>query len=231
MWAGIAQLLFLGPGFAKSKSSSCILILTKNTFPLHNTSVYFQIDLKKTVCLTSLFCIPTQNMCTIEAELENLLGEFCIKMKGNYLFTFPFTEQQKSVCAWYWGHWDALVLYVLNKHAFPSPPLHQLLSLQTLTCTSALWKGSQSWGQSLQRDSSNKMMHVYKGDVLVRLSQTLLPTAKTIEFEGCCTFCLCPHNPLRATWTSMELNFKIVNPRRYSTERKLHQAAPLGAFP
>lgn len=36
-------------------------------------------------------------MCTIEAELENLLGEFCIKMKGNCLFTFPFFEQQKSV--------------------------------------------------------------------------------------------------------------------------------------
>lgn len=31
-----------------------------------------------------------QNMCTIEAELENLLGEFCIKMKGNCLFAFPF---------------------------------------------------------------------------------------------------------------------------------------------
>uniref|UniRef100_A0A7M4E8H2 Rho family-interacting cell polarization regulator 2 n=1 Tax=Crocodylus porosus TaxID=8502 RepID=A0A7M4E8H2_CROPO len=26
----------------------------------------------------------TENMCTIEVELESLLGEFCIKMKGNY---------------------------------------------------------------------------------------------------------------------------------------------------
>lgn len=75
------------------------------------------------------------------------------------------------------------------------------------------------------------MIHVFKGDVIVKLSQTLLPTTKAIQFEGCCTFCLYRHNPLRATQTSMELNVKIVNPRPCSTEGKLHQAAPLRVFP
>lgn len=35
--------------------------------------------------LILVFCFPTQNMCVIEGELENLMGEFCIKMKGNCL--------------------------------------------------------------------------------------------------------------------------------------------------
>uniref|UniRef100_A0A8C5SYR8 Rho family-interacting cell polarization regulator 2 n=1 Tax=Laticauda laticaudata TaxID=8630 RepID=A0A8C5SYR8_LATLA len=32
----------------------------------------------------------TENMCTIEGELENLMGEFCIKMKGNCLASHAF---------------------------------------------------------------------------------------------------------------------------------------------
>ncbi|NWW33639.1 RIPR2 regulator, partial [Panurus biarmicus] len=62
----------------------------------------------------------TENMCTIEAELENLLGEFCIKMKGKCHFTFPFFLRNSSSCCTHckrgdinssWGLQERVVLF------------------------------------------------------------------------------------------------------------------------
>lgn len=56
--------------------------------------------------LILVFHFPTQNMCAIEGELENLMGEFCIKMKGNCLAphaVFYTNISARDLCVWLLG--------------------------------------------------------------------------------------------------------------------------------
>lgn len=43
-----------------------------------------------------IFSLHLQNMSTFESELENLLGEFHIKMKGEMGKTFPNYERRRE---------------------------------------------------------------------------------------------------------------------------------------
>lgn len=60
---------------------------------------------------------PSQNMCTIEAELENLLGEFSIKMKG---ILFPIQGGWRTISTELLVFWEhTLFLFSLQRHCMP----------------------------------------------------------------------------------------------------------------
>lgn len=53
--------------------------------------------IQKHPALTSARPVPSQNMCTIEVELESLLGEFCIKMKGILVALLPLWSLRRHL--------------------------------------------------------------------------------------------------------------------------------------
>lgn len=134
------QLPFLGPDLAKQEGWLWAWFLLQKIYPYKQNLK----KIPKKFCLTSLFSFPTQNMCTLEAELENLLGEFCIKMKGKCLFTFPFfLRNSGSCCTHWWGNWDMLCDIRLWEVEFPIPHLSQCWAFKPSIYTPAHWKGLQ----------------------------------------------------------------------------------------
>lgn len=137
-------------------------------------------------------------MCTIEAELENLLGEFCIKMKGKCHFTFPFfLRKRSSCCTHWWGNWDMLLWQV----GFPTPPPIAEPSNPQFT---PLPTGKDYRNRTPMLTDFLRFCFLFSRLITSHKDSSQQP--KQFDFKGCCNFCLYFSNFLRR-WLGNYLNF------------------------
>lgn len=143
-------------------------------------------------------------MCTIEAELESLLGEFCIKMKGNCHVTSPFFLRNSSSCrTHWWGNQDMLCDMYLWQVGFPSPS-HPLLSFQTPSLHPCpLWRITEMGTPML----TDFLRFCFLFSRLITSHKDSSQQPKQFNFEGCCTFCLYFCNSL-SRWLGNYVNFR-----------------------